>query len=149
MTTMSTIVALFMMPFNVWLYGRSLESDTIVIPYAKMSSSLFILSAPVVGGMLVYWKFPKVAPILTKVKHIYFFLYYFLLIKVNKKNTYFIILFQIGSFSGFAIIIVCEALEVMIFPDIFDNVPSQIYVAEFVLPMMGMGLGTCACYFEF
>lgn len=68
MTTMSTIVALFMMPFNVWLYGRSLESDTIVIPYAKMSSSLFILSAPVVGGMLVYWKYPKVAPILTKVR---------------------------------------------------------------------------------
>lgn len=68
MTSLSTVVALVMMPFNVWLYGRSLETETIVIPYAKMTFSLFFLTAPVGFGMLVYWKLPKLAPILTKVR---------------------------------------------------------------------------------
>ncbi|XP_074597910.1 ileal sodium/bile acid cotransporter-like [Brevipalpus obovatus] len=120
MTSLSTIVALFMMPFNVWIYGRSLESDSIVIPYSKMSFSLFFLTSPVVCGMIVYAKYPKVAPFLTK----------------------------IGSVAGFLIIIVCEALEVMIFPDIFDDVPAKLYAAEFLLPILGISLGFgCASIF--
>ncbi|XP_053213721.1 ileal sodium/bile acid cotransporter-like isoform X2 [Panonychus citri] len=120
MTSLSTIVALVMMPFNVWLYGRSLESDTIVIPYSNMTYSLFFLTCPVAGGMIVFWKWPKVAPFLTKM----------------------------GSVAGFLIIIVCEALEVMIFPDIFDDIPAKLYVAEFALPILGIGLGFgCASIF--
>ena len=67
MTSFSTIAALFMMPFNVWLYGRSLETDTLVIPYGKMFISLISLTAPVIVGMAVNWKFPKFAPILAQV----------------------------------------------------------------------------------
>ncbi|XP_015782852.1 ileal sodium/bile acid cotransporter [Tetranychus urticae] len=121
MTSLSTVVALWMMPFNIWLYGRSLESDTIVIPYAKMTYSLFFLTLPVLFGMIVFWKWPKVAPFLTKV----------------------------GSVAGFLIIVVCEALEVMIFPDIFDDVPAKLYVAEVALPVLGLALGFgCASIFS-
>lgn len=67
MTSFSTVVALFMMPFNVWLYGRNLETDALVIPYGKMTISLLSLTTPVAIGMLVNWKLPKVAPILTQV----------------------------------------------------------------------------------
>ncbi|RWS22513.1 ileal sodium/bile acid cotransporter-like protein 3 [Leptotrombidium deliense] len=110
---MSTVAALVMMPFNVWIYGTSLENESIVIPYKKMALSLAFLTAPVAFGMIVLWKFPKVAPILTK----------------------------IGSFAGFAIIIVCETLEVLIFPDIFDDVPFKLYAAEILLPLLGLTLG--------
>lgn len=53
-----------------------------------------------------------------------------------------------GSVAGFLIIIVCEALEVMIFPDIFDDIPAKLYVAEFALPILGISLGFgCASIF--
>lgn len=68
MTGFSTVVALIMMPLNVWLYGRSLETESVVIPYAKMTMSLFVLTAPVVLGTLVHWKFPRTAAVITKVR---------------------------------------------------------------------------------
>ncbi|KAI1287073.1 Ileal sodium/bile acid cotransporter [Halotydeus destructor] len=116
MTGFSTVVALVMMPFNVWLYGRSLESDTIIIPYAKMSFSLCILTAPVVLGTIVHWKLPRFAAVLT----------------------------QIGSIAGFAIIVVCQTMEVFIFPDIFTDVPIKLYVAVTLLPCLGLALGYAA-----
>ncbi|KAF7496086.1 Ileal sodium/bile acid cotransporter [Sarcoptes scabiei] len=121
MTSISTVVALFMMPFNVWIYGRNLETDGLVIPYNKMIISLLSLTAPVVVGMVFNWKLPKIAPILT----------------------------QIGSVAGFAIIIVCQTLEVFIVPDIFNNVPAALYAAEFLLPLLGLALGfACASLFR-
>ena len=116
MTGFSTVVALVMMPFNVWLYGRSLETETIVIPYAKMTFSLFILTAPVVLGTIVHWKLPRFAKILT----------------------------QIGSIAGFGIIVVCQTMEVFIFPDIFTDVPFKLYVAVTLLPCLGLALGYIA-----
>ncbi|KAH9418044.1 hypothetical protein DERP_008300, partial [Dermatophagoides pteronyssinus] len=113
MTSFSTVVALIMMPFNVWLYGRNLETETLVIPYGKMTISLLTLTTPVAIGMLVNWKLSKIAPILTR----------------------------IGSIAGFGIIIVCQTLEVFIFPDIFNDVPAVLYAAEFLLPILGLTLG--------
>ena len=68
MTAFSTVVALAMMPFNLWFYGRNLETGGIVIPYKNMTFSLFFLTIPVVFGTIVHWKLPKVAQILTKVR---------------------------------------------------------------------------------
>ena len=116
MTGFSTVVALVMMPFNVWLYGRSLETEAVVIPYSKMTFSLFFLTAPVVFGTMVHWKLPKLAKALTK----------------------------IGSFAGFGIIVVCQTMEVFIFPDIFTDVPLKMYVAVTLLPILGICLGYVA-----
>lgn len=113
MTSFSTVVALFMMPFNMWLYGQNLETESLVIPYSKMTVSLVSLSTPVVVGMWVKWRFPRWAPLFT----------------------------QAGSVAGFAIIVICQTLEVFIFPDIFNNVPAVLYAAEFLLPFLGLALG--------
>lgn len=81
-----------------------------------MTFSLFILTAPVVLGTIVHWKLPRFAHILT----------------------------QIGSVAGFAIIVVCQTMEVFIFPDIFTDVPVKLYVAVTLLPCLGLALGYAA-----
>jgi sodium/bile acid cotransporter 2 len=68
MTTVSTIIALVMMPFNIWLYGRNLETESLVIPYKQMSFTLILITIPVVFGMLMNWRLPKFSPYITKVE---------------------------------------------------------------------------------
>lgn len=68
MTTCSTLVALGMMPLNLYMYGQNLRTENdVVIPYEKMALSLVAVTCPVLFGMLVHWKFPRVASHLTKV----------------------------------------------------------------------------------
>jgi predicted Na+-dependent transporter len=43
--------------------------------------------------------------------------------------------------AGFAIIIVCQTLEIFIFPDIFNGVPLNIYIINGILPFIGLSLG--------
>ncbi len=57
---------------------------------------------------------------------------------------YFCLTTKIGSVAGFAIIVVCQTLEVFIFPDIFNDVPAALYMAEFLLPLLGLALGFIA-----
>jgi sodium/bile acid cotransporter 2 len=66
-TSFSTVVAIFMMPFNLWLYERNFETESLVIPYYKIIITLSLLTIPVAIGIIFYWKFPKFGPILTKV----------------------------------------------------------------------------------
>ncbi|GIX82049.1 hypothetical protein CEXT_403731 [Caerostris extrusa] len=101
MTTCSTIAALGMMPLNMWVYGQWLETGAVTIPYSKMSISLASVTAPVGAGMFVRWKYPNAAPYITKT----------------------------GSYAGFAIIFICQTMELIIFPDIFDGIGWQFYVA--------------------
>lgn len=74
MTTCSTLVAMIMMPANLYLYGQSLNQENVVIPYLKMVYSLVSVTCPVLVGMLVRWKFPRLATYLTKVCMLYLFL---------------------------------------------------------------------------
>ncbi|GFY43890.1 hypothetical protein TNIN_344791 [Trichonephila inaurata madagascariensis] len=113
MTTCSTIAALGMMPFNMWIYGQWLETGAVTIPYSKMSISLASVTAPVGAGMLMRWKYPKAAPYITKA----------------------------GSYAGFAIIFICQTMELIIFPDIFDGIGWEFYVALVILPFVGLSLG--------
>ncbi|XP_054712520.1 ileal sodium/bile acid cotransporter-like [Uloborus diversus] len=113
MTSCSTIAALGMMPLNMWIYGQWLETGAMTIPYAKMATSLASVTAPVVAGMLVRWKYPSAAPYFTKV----------------------------GSYAGFAIIFVCQTMELVIFPDIFDGITWEFYTALVILPFIGLALG--------
>jgi sodium/bile acid cotransporter 2 len=66
-TSFSTVVAIFMMPFNLWLYERNFGTESLVIPYNNMIVILSLLAIPVAIGIIFYWKFPKFGPILTKV----------------------------------------------------------------------------------
>ncbi|KAF8785178.1 ileal sodium/bile acid cotransporter-like [Argiope bruennichi] len=113
MTTCSTLVALGMMPLNLYMYGQNLNREDVVIPYGKMALSLVAVTCPVLVGMLVHWKWPKLAGYLTK----------------------------IGSYAGLLIIVVCQTMEFFIFPNIFANVPWQLYFAVVILPCLGFSLG--------
>ena len=55
MTTMSTILAIGMMPFNLWLYSRSwLEAaGGTVIPYVNIVVSLVSIIGPAFVGILI------------------------------------------------------------------------------------------------
>jgi len=43
--------------------------------------------------------------------------------------------------AGFSIVIVCQTLEIFIFPDIFDDVPLSLYLVDGILPLIGLVLG--------
>ncbi|XP_013775881.1 solute carrier family 10 member 6-like, partial [Limulus polyphemus] len=113
MTTWSTIIALGMMPFNLWVYGHGIDTGEVSVPYWKLALSLVMITLPLAIGMIVKAKLPKVAPYFTK----------------------------IGSYSGFAVILVVQIMEVFIFPDIFKNVPFTLYIAEVIMPSAGIILG--------
>lgn len=46
--------------------------------------------------------------------------------------------------AGFGIIVICQTMEVFIFPDIFANVPFKMYAAVTLLPALGIALGYIA-----
>ncbi|KAH9512001.1 hypothetical protein DERF_010417 [Dermatophagoides farinae] len=113
MTSVATIAALLLMPLNVWLYGRNLETNNLVIPYMEMSITLILVTIPVILGMILNWRLPKYTPYITK----------------------------IGVFAGFGIICFCQSLEVIIFPDIFFGVPYRLYTAVILLPAFSFMAG--------
>lgn len=113
MTSFSTLLAMGMMPLNLWIYGRSLETEDLVIPYEKLALSLVSVTSPVAVGMIIRWKAPRVAYYITKV----------------------------GSYTGIVIVIICIVLEVIVFPNMFTGVPGRLYGTVLCLPFIGLTLG--------
>lgn len=113
MTSFSTLLAMGMMPLNLWIYGRSFETKDLSLPYGNLAMSLIAITTPVGVGMLIKWKLPKVSYYITKV----------------------------GSCIGIGLVVVCISLEVVVFPDMFTNVPTKLYGVILTLPFMGMCLG--------
>ncbi|CAL1292857.1 unnamed protein product [Larinioides sclopetarius] len=113
MTCCSSIMALCMMPANIWLYGRSFNSETLMIPYQKMAISLISVTSPVAVGMSLRWKFPRVATLITK----------------------------LGSYCGILIMFVCIIIEVVVFPNMFTGIPPKLYGVILTLPLIGLSLG--------
>ncbi|XP_076340586.1 sodium-dependent organic anion transporter-like isoform X2 [Tachypleus tridentatus] len=113
MTTWSTMIALGMMPLNLFMYGSNIATDDVVIPYVNILLSLIYITSPVAAGMLVRWKFPKVAPYFTK----------------------------IGSIVGFGGITAAQVMEIFIFPDLFEDITWQIYFTSSLQPLLGITVG--------
>ncbi|XP_064458210.1 ileal sodium/bile acid cotransporter-like isoform X2 [Ornithodoros turicata] len=113
MTVSSTILAMAMMPLNILFYGQFIDTGSVVVPYVKIATSLFIVSIPACFGMLFNWKFPRPAPYITKA----------------------------GSILGFLLIVTAQTMEVFIFPDIFRSAPRSLYLAVALLPAAGMLVG--------
>ncbi|GFY51469.1 solute carrier family 10 member 6 [Trichonephila inaurata madagascariensis] len=113
MTCASTVMALCMMPANIWLYGRSFNSENLVIPYQKMALSLISVTSPVIAGMTLKWKFPKAASVVSK----------------------------LGSYCGVLIMFFCIVIEVVVFPNMFTGIPLKLYAVILTLPLIGLSLG--------
>ncbi|XP_071481163.1 ileal sodium/bile acid cotransporter-like [Diadema antillarum] len=56
MTTVSTVVAIGMMPFNLFIYSRVWTNDRAIIPFVSIFTSLVCILIPVAIGMLIRWK---------------------------------------------------------------------------------------------
>ena len=67
MTSLSTILALGLMPLNIWIYSRSWISDELQIPYKSILISLVMTVTPAALGIFINWKWPKLAKRLVKV----------------------------------------------------------------------------------
>ncbi|KFM68083.1 Solute carrier family 10 member 6, partial [Stegodyphus mimosarum] len=113
MTTFSTLLAMGMMPLNIWIYGRSFETEDLVLPYGNLALSLIAITTPVGVGMILRWKCPRIATLVTK----------------------------FGTYTGILIVIACIVMEVIVFPNMFTGVPGKLYGVVLSLPMLGVSLG--------
>ena len=68
MTAMSTAVGIGMMPLNSWIYSRSWADHKTVIPIKSIMIGLASMLVPVVVGMIILVKLPRVASWITRVK---------------------------------------------------------------------------------
>lgn len=113
MTTMSTILAMGMMPLNVWIYGSSYQTEDLVIPYQKLALSLVSVTSPVAVGAILKWKFPRIA--------------------------FFIV--KIGSWLTLLIIGVVMVLEFFWFSHMFVDVSPGAWILTTILPLTGLTMG--------
>ncbi|XP_030044496.1 sodium-dependent organic anion transporter [Microcaecilia unicolor] len=68
MTTCSTVFAMGMMPFCLFIYSRSWElANNINIPYYTIGITLLSLVAPVGFGVFINYKWPKKAKLIAKI----------------------------------------------------------------------------------
>ncbi|XP_033626717.1 ileal sodium/bile acid cotransporter-like [Asterias rubens] len=112
MTAFSTIVAMGMMPLNLFIYSRSWTNDGAIIPYNSIIISLVLILVPVLIGMLIKYKKPSWCPIITK----------------------------LGSIFGLLAIAINIILNGIINPSMFFS-PWQLWFASFILPLLGYGFG--------
>ncbi|XP_062410673.1 sodium-dependent organic anion transporter-like isoform X2 [Sardina pilchardus] len=68
MTSLSTILAMGMMPLCLLVYSQSwVETGSIRVPYMQIGITLVTLIVPVAGGAFVNYKWPKAAKVILKV----------------------------------------------------------------------------------
>ncbi|XP_023220387.1 ileal sodium/bile acid cotransporter-like isoform X2 [Centruroides sculpturatus] len=113
MTTVSTILALGMMPLNVWIYSIRTESSTLIIPYKSIALSLILIISPVLVGMAIRWKAPKVSVYVTKG----------------------------GSALGFIFLIIVTMLKFVMFKNWLHQISWKFIIASTCMPITGILLG--------
>ncbi|XP_067126690.1 sodium-dependent organic anion transporter-like [Centruroides vittatus] len=113
MTTISTVLALGMMPLNVWIYAKDTEASKLVIPYLNMALSLITITSPVLLGMLLKWKVPKVSVYVTKC----------------------------GSVLGLVLIVVVFVLEFILFSSALLRLTWKHIVTSVLMPLVGILIG--------
>ncbi|XP_035531922.1 ileal sodium/bile acid cotransporter [Morone saxatilis] len=113
MTACSSILALGMMPLCLLIYTSVwTSSDTIQIPYDSIGITLVALLIPIVLGMYVKRKWPNVAKKILKV----------------------------GSFAGFALIIIIAVVGGILYQSSWNIAPS-LWIIGTIYPFIGFSLG--------
>ncbi len=67
LTTIALVLAMGMMPFNLWVYTRYWASLAVAIPYENLLITLAVTIVPGLIGYLITWRKPKAGMILGKV----------------------------------------------------------------------------------
>ncbi|XP_022082397.1 ileal sodium/bile acid cotransporter-like [Acanthaster planci] len=112
MTTLSTTVAMGMMPLNLFIYSRSWTSESAVIPYGNIAIALALILVPVAMGMFIKYKKPSWCKLITR----------------------------LGSIFGLLAIFINIILNGIINPSMFTS-PWQVWFATFILPFLGYVFG--------
>ncbi len=68
MTTLATLLAMGMMPLNLWVYSRNWLKVAAVIPYKNIILTLVITLIPVAMGYIITWKKPDLGEKIKKVQ---------------------------------------------------------------------------------
>lgn len=115
MTATSNLVALGMMPLNLWIYSRSWTGQDTFIPYQGIFIGLATMLIPVAIGMLIHWKLPRVGNVLIK----------------------------IGAVLGLLMLLALLAVNSYLYPHVFLS-GWGIWVGAVVLPVIGLTIGYVA-----
>ncbi len=67
LTTIALVLAIGIMPFNLWVYTRYWAKLAVAIPYVNLLITLVVTIVPGVVGYLIAWRKPKAGKILGKV----------------------------------------------------------------------------------
>ncbi|XP_078608664.1 ileal sodium/bile acid cotransporter-like [Branchiostoma floridae x Branchiostoma japonicum] len=114
MTSCSTVLAMGMMPLNLWIYSRSWTDQSAVIPYDRIVIALASILGPALVGMLIKLWSERVANVVIK----------------------------LGSVLGLCGIMASIILSVFINPDMFSR-PWQLWLGAAILPYIGFSIGFC------
>ncbi|GFS55933.1 solute carrier family 10 member 6 [Nephila pilipes] len=117
-TTISTFLAMGIMPVNLWIYGHNFETKNLILPYGSLSLHLVYTITLLITGMILRWKFPSINNFLNKV----------------------------GNYVGLIIVIIVIILEILAFPSMFHEVSGKLYGVTFTLPLLGLFLGYILAY---
>lgn len=109
MTSISTVLALFLMPLNIWIYSKDIDTRKLVIPYFNLVISLIMITSPLTLGMLIKWKMPKASVYITKW----------------------------GSFLVLILIGVTLALQLIGFPFQLNQITWKLFIVTIFLPITG------------
>ncbi|XP_019632848.1 PREDICTED: ileal sodium/bile acid cotransporter-like [Branchiostoma belcheri] len=114
MTSCSTVLAMGMMPLNLWIYSRSWTDQAAVIPYTRIVSALASILGPALVGMLLKLWSDRIAKFVIK----------------------------LGSVLGLSGIVASIILSTFINPDMFTR-PWQLWLGAAILPYVGFSIGFC------
>ncbi|XP_023213029.1 solute carrier family 10 member 6-like, partial [Centruroides sculpturatus] len=66
MTTISIVASLGLIPLNLWIYASNTEAKNLKVPYENIALSLLMIVPPLILGMIIKWKAPKLSSYVTK-----------------------------------------------------------------------------------
>ncbi|XP_066268065.1 ileal sodium/bile acid cotransporter-like [Branchiostoma lanceolatum] len=112
MTTVSTALAMGLMPLSLWVYSKPFTTATTVVPYEKIVIALVTIIIPVSVGIFLKYKSPKGARLFLK----------------------------IGGIFGIVIILASAVLGGIAYQDMWSG-PPAIFLIAFIFPTIGYSFG--------
>ncbi|XP_078614149.1 ileal sodium/bile acid cotransporter-like [Branchiostoma floridae x Branchiostoma japonicum] len=112
MTTVSTALAMGLMPLTLWIYSKPFTSATTVVPYEKIVIALVTIIIPVSVGIFIKYKSPKWARRFLK----------------------------IGGIFGIVIILASAVLGGIAYKDMWNG-PPALFLVAFIFPTIGYSFG--------
>ncbi|XP_067126711.1 ileal sodium/bile acid cotransporter-like [Centruroides vittatus] len=113
MAAISTILLFVMMPLNLWIYAIRTESNPLIMPYKNIALSLIIITLPVLVGMVIRWKAPKISVYVTKG----------------------------GTALGFVLLVIAWVLTFTLYSDSLRHISWKLILTFIFMPATGTILG--------